>query len=66
MSATQLGARLLRLGLSSLKEQEQRCILGQPLSPSSLFGPDIQSLIEQLESASEALQQLAAHLLPLC
>lgn len=37
MSVVHLGARHLWLGLSFLKEQKQRRILGLPLSTSSLF-----------------------------
>lgn len=64
MCATQVAARHLWLELSSLKETDRRELLNLPLSRDSLFGPDMQTLVERMESAAKASAQLAPHLRP--
>ncbi|KAK7910334.1 hypothetical protein WMY93_015018 [Mugilogobius chulae] len=64
MGAAQVAARHLWLGLSNLKDQEKRRLLDLPISTDSLFGPDMQKMVDRLDAASKASAQLAQHLQP--
>lgn len=44
--------------------REQRPLLNVPLSTVSLFGVDLQAMIERLEAAKKASEQLASHFRP--
>lgn len=57
MGAAQVACRLLWLGLSSLKEADK--LLNLPTSRESLFGSDMQTLVDRMESAAKASVQLA-------
>lgn len=62
MCAAQVGVRHLWLGLSCLKETDKRPLLDLPISRSSLFGPDMQALVDRMEYATRTSAQLAPHL----
>ena len=64
MSSAQLGMRHLWLGLSSLADRDQKGVLGLPQSAASLFGHDIQAIIDRLEAAARGSQKLTPHLHP--
>uniref|UniRef100_A0AAV2L705 Uncharacterized protein n=1 Tax=Knipowitschia caucasica TaxID=637954 RepID=A0AAV2L705_KNICA len=64
MAAAQVGARHLWLGLANIREAEKRQLLDLPISQTSLFGPDMQALVERLESAAKDSARLAPHLAP--
>lgn len=64
MGAAQVACRLLWQGLSLLKEADKRKLLNLPTSRESLFGSDMQTLVDRMESAAKASVQLAPHLCP--
>lgn len=64
MCAAQVACRHLWLGLSALKEADKKELLNLPMSTTSLFGPDMQALVERMENAAKTSAQLAPHLRP--
>ena len=64
MCAAQVGHRHLWLSLYSLKERKQRLLMNTPISSESLFGPDVQTMIDRLEATWKMTEQLGSHLHP--
>uniref|UniRef100_A0AAV2LLV6 ribonuclease H n=1 Tax=Knipowitschia caucasica TaxID=637954 RepID=A0AAV2LLV6_KNICA len=64
MAAAQVGVRHLWLGLANIREAEKRQLLDLPISQTSLFGPDMQTLVARLETAAKDSASLAQHLAP--
>uniref|UniRef100_A0AAV2KJJ1 Reverse transcriptase domain-containing protein n=1 Tax=Knipowitschia caucasica TaxID=637954 RepID=A0AAV2KJJ1_KNICA len=62
MAAAQVGARHLWLGAVNLREAEKRQLLDLPISQTSLFGPEMQTLMTRLDSAAKDSASLAKHL----